>query len=83
MAPPTYMAEREATAPKPGTSRAESPEVTVTCPGAMPSLRAATLPNTVWWPCPLAPAPMLTVTALPPGNVMRAASSGNAPAISR
>ena len=47
MAPPTYMAEREATAPKPGTSRAESPEVTVTASGAMPSRRAATRPNTV------------------------------------
>ncbi len=82
-APPVFIAEREASAPKPGTSRAELPEVTVTDAGSMPRRRAATSANTVGWPCPLPPAPMLTVTRLPPGNVMRAASSGKAPAISR
>src|ERR1035437_9450692 len=43
IAPPTYMAEREATAPNPGTSRAESPEVTVTAAGrdAEPARRDA------------------------------------------
>ncbi len=68
MAPPVIIAEREATAPKPGTSRSESPEVTVTISGAMPSRRAATLPNTVWCPCPLAPAPMLTLDRLAAGK---------------
>ena len=47
MALPTIMAEREATAPKPGTSRAESPASKLTADGSMPSRRAATLPNTV------------------------------------
>ena len=83
MALPHIMAEREATAPKPGTSRAESPVCNETFSGATPSRRAATLPNTVWWPCPLAPEPMLTIARPPPGKVMRAASSGQAPAISR
>ena len=52
MAPPTIMAEREATAPKPGTSRAESPAADVTASGAMPSRRAATLAEHGLMPLP-------------------------------